>query len=363
MEASDNQSFSFEFLPAGRTVQGDGKKLKTIETTTVKFSHRVEWWLLQGLSFWLNCPQSGETCRRAMKLGRLGSLVLRREWAWCQTNLRLIYGDNLSQEERECLGLLAFRNIFTSYVEGLQPGGIQISHSSDEHHLIDAFQLGRGVLLASVHLGGWESGLFHGAHVLGLPAACLYRPTNNPLSEKFIQEHRSVYNVEWISRDDVRGAVRALRRGKILVVMTDINFRQGGVAAPFLGLPAMCPPGPSRLALQLGVPLLSVVVLRDAPGINHIHYLPPLPLEDVKGHANPLEEATARLNRVFSGWIHDFAEQYNWLHARWRSRPDGRLWRPDGELQEMARERVEPFIPVSERVRTLLQNKRGKCHY
>ncbi|MBF0424077.1 MAG: hypothetical protein HQL73_13915 [Magnetococcales bacterium] len=318
------------------------------------YSHRLEWWLLRMLASWLDSAEVGRSCRRAMRLGRLGSFVLRREWQWCQTNLRLVYGDHLSPDQRRRLGILAFRHLFASYVEGLRPDTVTITDVTGEHHITDAFRQGRGVILASVHLGGWESGLFHGAKVLNLPAACLYRPANNPLSERFFQQQRSVYNLEWIPRDDVRGAVRALKKGKILVVMSDINFRQGGVVSPFLGLPAMCPPGAGRLALQLEAPLVSVVVLRDSPGANRIIYLPPLPVE--KGRPTPTAVAhlTTRLNHSFSGWIHDYAEQYNWLHARWRTRPDGRTWTAHDDWRQMANERVEPFAEVSPRVRHLL---------
>lgn len=328
---------------------------------TVKLSHRLEWWLLRALSGWLDCPEAEKSCRRAMALGNLGHRILRREWAWCQTNLQLIYGEYLTPQDRHCLGQLAFQNIFASYVEGLQPHGVQFSAVSGEQHLLDAYRLGRGVILASVHLGGWESGLFHGSGDLGLSVACLYRPTNNPLSEKFIQERRSVYNVEWIARDDVRGVMRALKRGKVLVMMTDINFRQGGVVAPFLGLPALCPSGPGRLALQLGIPLVSVVALRERPGVNQIFYLPALSFEGVHDTPQPVAEATRRLNQIFSPWVHGYAEQYNWLHARWRSRPDGGLWRADGVLSEMIKERSEPFCQVSDRVQALLREKAGMC--
>ncbi|MBF0436652.1 MAG: lysophospholipid acyltransferase family protein [Magnetococcales bacterium] len=330
---------------------------------TVKPSHRLEWWLLRSLALWLDSETPGTSCRRAMLLGRLGSMVLRREWAWCQTNLRLIYGDGLSQEEYKCLGILAFRNLFMSYVEGLKPDMVTIAGVTNEHYLTDAFNQERGVILASIHLGGWESGLFYRAKMLNLPVACLYRPANNPLSETFIQERRAVHNLEWIPRDDVRGALRALKKGKILVVMSDINFRRGGVAAPFLGLPAMCPPGAGRLALQLGAPLVSVVVVREIPGVNRVVYLPTIPTQDIATSPHAVEEATTRLNQQFAHWIHDYAEQYNWLHARWRTRPNGNTWRADGNWREMARERVQPFATVSDRVRQLLRDQAGKCRY
>ncbi|MBF0108838.1 MAG: lysophospholipid acyltransferase family protein [Magnetococcales bacterium] len=321
-----------------------------------RFSHRLEWWLLRALALWLDRPETGESCRRAMRLANLGRFALRREWAWCQTNLWLTYGPGLSPKERRHLGILAFRNIFMSYVEGLQPEGIQWSGVDGSHHLLEAFRGGSGIILASIHLGGWESGLFHGAGLLNLPMACLYRPANNPLSEQFFQKRRSIYPVEWIPRDDVRTTIRALKQGKILVVMTDINFRNGGVEAPFLGLPALCPPGAGRLALQMDLPLIPVLVFREAPGRNRIQYLPPVALDDLRGGKDAVARATDRLNRIFAPWIHDYAEQYNWLHARWRGRPDGTLWRPRIESwPEMVRERVEPFATVSERIRALLR--------
>jgi hypothetical protein len=62
-----------------------------------------------------------------------------------------------------------------------------------------------------------------------------------------------------------------------------------------------------------------------------------------------------RINAAFTGWIHTYAEQYNWFHARWRSRPDGTLWRLDTPLSTIQQSRIAPCPDVAPRIRTLLE--------
>ncbi|MBF0157679.1 MAG: lysophospholipid acyltransferase family protein [Magnetococcales bacterium] len=314
--------------------------------------HHLEWWLLKRATTWVQGGSFEEASRKARVLARLGRHLLRSEWRWATLNPRLIYGPALTDDALRKLAGLAFENVFLSHLEGMRVRDVRLLDDGLEH-LREAYALGRGVIVAGVHLGCWEPGLRHLGET-GLPCAVVYRQANNPLSEELFCQFRQDHGVEWISRRDPRQTLRTLEERKVLGLMVDINTRRKGVVAPYLGLPAMSPPGPARLAIRFRCPVVPVVATREESGLATFRVGKPIE-PPLQGKGNALESSlTTTINSAFEGWIHTYAEQYNWLHARWRTRPDGTLWRPSEPWQTLARSRTEPFRPLSERIRKIL---------
>lgn len=271
------------------------------------------------------------------------------EWRWTLRNLELVFGPELSEAQRERLATLAFENHFLSYLEGLRVSDIKAELRGAEQ-LATTTSRGVGTIVASIHLGSWEPGACTLAS-LGREVAVTYRRADNAGSERQFAAARAEYPVEWIEKRDTFAMARALRRGKLLVLMTDLNTTRGGVEADFLGLPARSPSGLSRLARRLGCAVVPAVAVRRAPGHATIELLPAL---SPAGASDNDGRFVTALNRGFEPWIVDYAEQYNWLHPRWRHRPDGRVWRPDDPLAEQLAARTRPFVSLSPRVRALL---------
>lgn len=278
----------------------------------------------------------------------LATTVFRHDWKWAVGNLKLVFGPNLSDAERTQLVRLAFEHHMSSYLEGLRHADVAVEF---EHHerLVQSHAQGRGVILCGVHLGSWESVLPHAARV-GLPVVGVYRRAFNPLSDRVFQETRSDYRIEWIASDDADAIVSALRDGKIVGLMTDLNTISGGTVADFLGIPATCPSGPARLAVLHGAPIVPAVAIRAGPGRVTVRFEPPIIPEKSDSPA----QITRAINAIFEPSVLEYAEQYNWMHPRWRNRPDGRRWNLRLSDAEFAQERTAPFLAVPERVRQLL---------
>ncbi|NGZ06418.1 MAG: hypothetical protein G8237_08680 [Magnetococcales bacterium] len=317
-------------------------------TSPPRLKHRLEALLLHGMIGWIRHGSLESAYRKGYALARMARPLLQSEWAWTHANLAMIYGDFLTASQRTTLARLAFENIFYSYMESLRVHEIAFQDQNIAR-LLEAQALGRGVIVCGIHLGCWEPGLKRlGTHI---PApVILYRQANNPLSEQRFMELRADYGVEWIARHNTRAIVRAMHERKVMGFMTDINTRKGGVTAPFLGVAAQCPPGPARLAMRFQTPLLPVVITREAPGkatfrVGEV-------IEPLTGAITDERVAalTTHINGAFDTWLHEYAEQYNWLHARWRARPDGSLWQPE----DLARLNPAP-IPPSARIRQRLQ--------
>jgi lauroyl/myristoyl acyltransferase len=297
--------------------------------------------------------------QRIRRLARLSRRVLRREWQWARKNLQLVFGPSLSADEVDRLATIAFEEHFTSYLEAVRPRDDIAVRIDGWERFQKARAEGRGTILCAVHLGCWEAAIAHLSD-LGLPMAAIYKPARNPLSEREFMNARRFHGVEWIDAAKPRAVIRALEEDKVLVVMTDLNT-PGGVSAGFLGLEAFCPPGPARLAARYGVPVVAGVTIREGPGQALLWCTEPLEPPSAGDGDGGIGGFTRRLNAAFEPWIIEYAEQYNWLHPRWRNRPDGTAWSTRTPLETMWAERTEPFPPLSERVRRLIGRPAGKA--
>lgn len=313
----------------------------------------LEWLLLRAGIAYLRRGDYPQACRRMRLLARWARTVLRSDWRWAQQNLKLVFGPNLTESQRQRLATLAFENHFISYLEGLRQADVTFEFHQAER-LLDARSAGRGVILCGVHLGSWEPGLSLGSRE-GLPIAALYRRAFNPLSDRVFQAIRASYDVEWILSSNVGAAFEALRSGKILGLMTDLNVTTGGTVADFLGVPARCPSGPARLALMQGAPIVPGVAIRSGSGKLDVHFEPAIVPPANEDSEEQVRGLTRRINAAFEPWILEYAEQYNWLHPRWRCRPDGREWTTGMGEGVLRKERTAPFLAVPERVRRLIE--------
>lgn len=152
-----------------------------------------------------------------------------------------------------------------------------------------------------------------------------YRPLNNPYMDERIARERRSYGVDLMTpKSGPRGAkqlIDALREGYSIALMNDQKFNEG-IEVDFFGFPAMTAPGPSRLALKTGGPLMPMTIRRrrgpngfEAAFDLTVH--PPFPLDY---NAPPVDEAKASTQRVtdfIAKEVRDAPEQWFWSHRRW----------------------------------------------
>jgi lauroyl/myristoyl acyltransferase len=115
---------------------------------------------------------------------------------------------------------------------------------------------GRGVILASGHLGNWYSGGILLAQQKVPVRSVTYR--NNAM-HGMVQKlsRRGKIQHTYVDRDPFAMAeiVRALRGGEVLMMMADVAWDSRTIEIPFFGRPAKFPVGPFRLARLAEVPV------------------------------------------------------------------------------------------------------------
>ncbi len=124
-------------------------------------------------------------------------------------------------------------------------------------HIESGLQLGKGVILALPHLGGWEwSGrwLIQRGHRLNAVVEKLESPQ---LFEMFLQL-RKKYGVQVIPLDDSAGVAvqQALARNEIVALLSDRDIQGTGIEVEFFGERTTIPTGPAFFALRTGAALV-----------------------------------------------------------------------------------------------------------
>jgi Kdo2-lipid IVA lauroyltransferase/acyltransferase len=193
---------------------------------------------------------------------------------------------------------------------GLQVEGLE--------HIEAARIAGRGVIVVSGHFTTLE--------VCGrllcdrVPLAGMYRPYPQAAMEWAVLRGRRRYATAMFTKQDVRGAVRHLKRGGLLWYAPDQDPSRGdSVFVPFFGQPAHSLTSTHQLARMSGA---AVVVFQHARRDDGGYSLRLWPAFD----DFPSPDATVDTARVMAAvetMVRAAPAQYLWIHRRFKRQPDG----------------------------------------
>ena len=183
----------------------------------------------------------------------------------------------------------------------------------------DAVPEGQGKLMMAMHFTNLDIG---GAFVsMTRSIDAMYRPHNNPVYD-YVQKRGRERHGEGsitIDKDDIRGMVKALRKGKGIWYAPDQDYgRDQSVFVPFFGTMAATVTATTRFAKMGKATVLPMVQTRlpDCQGYKVVIYPP---MDDLTG--DELEDAL-KVNQFVETRIKEQPEQYLWAHRRFKTRPN-----------------------------------------
>jgi KDO2-lipid IV(A) lauroyltransferase len=179
-----------------------------------------------------------------------------------------------------------------------------------------AFANGKGVICFTAHMACIEiSGRLLTRYATTYP---MYRPNENPVIQRIMLKNRERHVAQTIPREDVRLMLKTLRSNKGVWFAPDQNYGQkNSVFADFFGIPAATNTSTSRFAELTGAKVVPFVVLRRPQGGYRMVIEPAL--DNFPGEA---EQDANRLNAIIERWVRMAPEQYNWMHRRFKNRPN-----------------------------------------
>jgi Kdo2-lipid IVA lauroyltransferase/acyltransferase len=178
---------------------------------------------------------------------------------------------------------------------------------------------GKGVLVATGHLGNWELSAF--AHAwMTAPMNIVVRPLDNPTIDRFVERRRALSGNRVIPKKEAaRGILRALSAGEAVGILIDQNTSLAeGVFVDFFGTAACAGTAFVKFAHHSGAAVVPGFALWSEAERKYIlRFYPEIPM------TGDVQLDTQRVHSQLESVIREHPDQWLWIHRRWKTRPPG----------------------------------------
>jgi KDO2-lipid IV(A) lauroyltransferase len=189
------------------------------------------------------------------------------------------------------------------------------------NRVAEALQRGRGVILATAHVGNWDiSG--RALHATGRPVHMVMGREPNDTTQEYARRSREQVGVRVIYSDSsvfsAFNMIRTLRENEILAIQIDRgNGEPNSSVRPvrFLGADASFQEGPFHLARLSGAPVVPVVTLRR--GSRHYEIMLGEPLYVSREVPGDVERALGEAVGFFERTIREHPDQWFQFSPFW----------------------------------------------
>lgn len=178
---------------------------------------------------------------------------------------------------------------------------------------------GKGVLVATAHLGNWELSAFTHAFMTE-PMGVMVRPLDNPLVDDFIENRRALSGNTIIGkREAARTVIRLLRENRAVGMLIDQNSAATeGVFVRVFGRLACANAGFARLASRTGATVIPGFAFWEEIEQKYVlRFYPEIPM------TGETQADTQAIHSFFEEVIRQYPDQWMWIHRRWKTRPAG----------------------------------------
>ena len=186
-------------------------------------------------------------------------------------------------------------------------------------HLLAARAAGQGVLLLTGHLIQAELASRLLALGTGLPIRGVVRRHNSPCLEAEYERARQRVFEPTLAKKDVRGLMRSLQSGALVVYSADQDFSYQHAFVPFFGVPAATLVGTEKMVRHAGARMHPFWFHRAADGQYQVRIGASWP-GWLEGEPAP---SAAIYMRELEQVVREHPEQYLWVHRRFKTRPPG----------------------------------------
>ncbi len=182
-----------------------------------------------------------------------------------------------------------------------------------------AMARGRGVLVATAHLGNWEVSAFSHAWMTA-PMNVVVRPLDNARVDRVVARRRVLSGNKLIGKKEAaRAILGALRAGEAVGILIDQNVLPAeGVFIDFFGHKACAGTAFVKFAHHSQAPVVPGFALWEAKESRYVlRFYPEIPM------SGDVQADTQRVHSFLESVIREYPDQWLWIHRRWKTRPPG----------------------------------------
>lgn len=258
-------------------------------------------------------------------------------------NLKMIYGNETTEEEREKIAKAVFIEEIKSFFDYMAYSHVtnkkkyfSLIEVVGEENLRKAYDQGKGVICLIPHLSSWEFAAIT-PPMLGYETSAASKSMKMKLLEDLMVKFRGRRGMKNITREgSYKKLIEVLHKGECLILMIDQDTKVKSIFVDFMGKQAYTPLGASRLALETGALVVPMVMTRKENDNYRFIIYPELPVVQTGNDENDLIENTQRQTKVMEEMVRTYPTQWVWMHRRWRTTP---------EMVEEYRKKKNPASP------------------
>lgn len=238
--------------------------------------------------------------------------------------LKRAFGDSRSSKELKGITRKTFLNFSRNVVDllclpKLPPQELKKRlHIEGEEYLDAARNLGRGVLMVSVHFGSWE--LYSAAAgMLEIPYRFAVKPQHRHKQlNMLLNDFRESQGAKAISTGiQTRNLIRALDRNEVIGVLIDQGGKEG-YRVPFFNNQISCHSGAIRLALRKGVPIILSALIRTGKDSYRMVFHKPLHIPQSGFLKEDVFTGIEALIKGIEPYIEKYPWEYLWFYKVWK---------------------------------------------
>lgn len=258
-------------------------------------------------------------------LGTLVRLLSKKRYRVALKNLRIAYGDSMSESERERVAKESFRHAGMFAVEGIKFAFMPQEEVERRFTVIgyevfpDIMARKKGCLFISAHVGNFEiMGRWfspRGYELMAIARAARDRGTTDMMLDLRERMGIKVFTLN----QSLKPVFAGLKRNACVAIICDQNAAD--VFVPFFGQPTGTVDGPARIALRMGTPMIFPYCIRDGRGHYTVQAEGIYDAEPTGDEKADVERVMTEVNRRLEAIIRRHPEQWFWFHDRWRSSP------------------------------------------
>ena len=236
----------------------------------------------------------------AVVLGFCGYYLRRRSTPLVKQNIRRVLGPDIDERTVKRIARRCCINLSLNYYDIVRVP--RLSHDDLDRmiefhgleHLEPASASGRGVVVATAHLGNYDL-VPQATLARAIPITILVERMRDERLWQFLMQMRRAGGLAFLPVDmsGIRAAFRTLKGGGLVGIASDRLVKGDAIVAPFMGEAAPMPAGAAQLAVRTGAAILPTFCLRRGPNRYRIHVEPPI----FPCAGAPREEEVARLTQ------------------------------------------------------------------
>jgi len=260
---------------------------------------------------------------------RLLLMLLPKMRQTAEFNLRLAFPEWTERQRRTILKKMA-RNLgwmavefarFPRYTKDNIEGVVVL----DGHeNFLDGVRRGKGVIYLTGHIGAWELSSY--AHALyGYPLHYMARPLDNRPLDAMVNAYRGLSgNLPIYKNEAARVMLKVPKNAGTVGLLADQNtMPTEGVWVDFFGTPACTTTGIARIALHTDAAVVPGYSFWDENLRKYrLRFEPPVELVRTGDLERDIVINTQKFAKVIEQIIRTYPDQWVWVHARWKNRPE-----------------------------------------